>query len=158
MTLQIPMGVNSVMLRNTGTYASPTWSACTSVRNLKYDRDFGKVEVGARKHGANKVYKKSRTDFTLDFDLLITHDDASSGDLPADVDAILTAAAAGSSIDILILDGPIATDGNRGHRAHMLFEKTSEDQGLDNEVKLSITACYADFASGEGPAEYTVAS
>lgn len=155
MALNVPMGVECVMYRNTGTYASPTWSACTSVRNLKYDKDSGKVEVGARKHGAVKVYKKSRTDFTLDFDLLITHDDASTGDLPADVDAILTAADDGSSIDILLLDGPVATAGNRGHRAHMLFEKTSEDQGLDNEVKLSITACYAEFASGEGPTEYT---
>lgn len=158
MTLTVPMGVDSVMYRNTGTYASPTWTACTSVRNLKYDKDSSKAEVGARKHGGRKVYKKSRVDFSLDFDVLITHNDASNGDLPADVDAFLTAADAGSSVELLILDGPIATDGNRGHRAHILLDKTSEDQGIDGEVKLSFTGCYAEFPAGEAPTEYTVSA
>lgn len=120
-------GIACVAYRNTGTYGSPTWSAATNIRDVQPAFPWDLVDASSRATRA-KLYGKTQID--VGFQAVVRADDADSA-YGAFVDAAFSPT---TVIDMMILDGPIATEGVRGIRAHFLFSLSGQPQGAGDMV------------------------
>lgn len=116
--------IKAVIYRNTGTYASPTWTAMTLVRDVNISRpwDFASADVRATRV---KLYAPTQMDFAVT--VTMRCDDADAAYLAVDAAAI-----SGAAIEFLILDGPITTEGSRGVRSSFHISDTGQDQAIGN--------------------------
>lgn len=122
----IKLGINGVVYRNTGTYGSPTWTAISLVRDAAVNLPWDFPDASARATRV-KLYAASQIDF--DIQLTVRADDADAG-----YNALWDATVGGDPLDMLVLDGPITTEGVRGVRAHFIPSITGQDQGAGSVV------------------------
>lgn len=123
-TSAVKPAIKAVVYRNTGTYGSPTWTAIDFVRDANIGKpwDFGDASIRATRV---KLYHPTQMDIAPS--LTVRCDDANAGYL-----ALESSANSGSPIELLILDGPIATEGVRGVRASFHVSDTGQDQAIGN--------------------------
>ena len=114
-------GIKCVAYRNTGTYGSPTWTALNLVSDANVGKgwEFGPADVRATRV---KLYAPSQMD--MNPTITMRCDDLDTG-----YKAISAASVSAAVIDMLLLDGPIATEGTEGIRAHFHISDTGQDQG-----------------------------
>lgn len=112
-TSAIKPAIGAGAYRNTGTYGSPTWTEMTLVRDAVNNMpwDFGDASVRATRA---KLYGKTQVDLAAQ--LTMRADDADT----AYVAMFAAAMSPTSVVDLLILDGDIATEGAMGCRAEFL--------------------------------------
>jgi len=133
--MAIVLGLNGKLYKNTNTYASPTWVLITKVQDLELKIEGDQFDVSNR---AGSGWKEQVN--TL-FDAEITWN------MPYDpADTILTAMQAlarpgGSTIELLILDGLVATSGSQGLRATCAIKTgTGRSEKLGEAMTVSFTA------------------
>lgn len=126
-TSAVKAGIACKAYRNTGTYGSPTWTAADIVRDAQPAFPWDLVDASARATRA-KLYGKTQID--LGFQLVCRADDADTA-YGLFVDASFSPT---TVIDMMLLDGPISTEGVRGVRAHWLFNLTGQPQGAGDNV------------------------
>jgi hypothetical protein len=116
--------IKAVVYRNSGTYASPTWVAIDFVRDANIGKpwDFGDASIRATRV---KLYHPTQMDIAPS--VTVRCDDANAGYL-----ALEAPSNSGAAIELLILDGPIATEGSRGVRAFFHVSDTGQDQAIGN--------------------------
>lgn len=134
----VVFGFNGVLHRNTGSYASPTWSACTNVRNCRLKYEPQEVDVTRRASGGFVETETGLVAASIEFDVLYVKDE--NGALPGDVDAFLDAATAKTTIEILCLDDAVADDGARGLRATCKLFGMDRGEQLTEGMTLTFTA------------------
>lgn len=116
--------------RNTGTYGTPTWTEIDIIRDVP---DAGqKWNWGDASARASKAILFGKTQIDLSGSITARADPADAG-----YQAIWTAAVTRTPIDIMILDGDIATEGVKGKRIHAGFS-IGQDQSIGNII-------YTDF-------------
>ena len=125
MALDKKAGTRAQVYRNTGSYASPSWSAL-KVRDVKFsDKPAGTFDSSDRSIDFNTKIPV-RTEFNLEFEFIWDSSDTGLA-------AVVTAATTGRStgIELLVTDDAVATSGTKGLRAEWCLES-----GWDNDAKL----------------------
>lgn len=131
------LGVNCKAYRNTGSYGSPTWNEFTEFTDFSVAGDWDAVDVFRR---GQRVKQKVKT--LLGIEVSAKHlaiDKPASADT-SDYTALMDAFLGDGTIDVLILNGAVATSGVRGYRFDAQVHGATEDQGpgavLMDEIKL----------------------
>jgi len=123
-TSAVKPAIKAVVYRNTGTDGTPTWTAQTIIRDVNVSKpwDFGDASTRASRA---KLFHPTQMDIQVT--MTARCDDADAGYV-----AIDNAACSAAMLDLLILDGPITTEGSRGVRAYFHVSDTGQDQAIGN--------------------------
>ena len=123
-------GINSHAYRNSASggskYGTPTWTDIDHVRDASVGQpwDLQDASIRATKF---KLYHKAQKDLSVQ--LTVRCDDVDSGYI-----ALREAAENGTTIDMLLLDGPIATEGSRGFRAFFHVSESGQSQAIGDTL------------------------
>lgn len=123
----VKLGINADVLRNSATYGTPTWAELTLVRGVTPAFPWDMVDAAIRGTPV-KLYAKSQLDIQLQLD--VRADDADAGyqalwDAAMDQDSV---------VDLLVLDGPITTEGSMGVRGEFVVNFAGQSQGPGDVV------------------------
>lgn len=133
-------GIKCVAYRNTGTYASPTWTALNLFANFQINQDWNTVFASFR---GNAVRVGDVTDMNLEITASVR-----SSDTDADYIALWTAFIGASVVDLLVLNAAKTVVGARGMRFDAKFASHNEDQGAGSllipEMKIIPTDATTD--------------
>lgn len=117
----VKVGIKGALMRNTGTYGSPTWAAVALVRDVTPVRAWDTADASARESRA-KLYAKTMIE--VGATAVVRADDVNTG-----YQALYDASNSPSSVvDLLIIDGPLTTEGSAGVRAEFLVSETGAPQ------------------------------
>lgn len=122
----IQPAVDAGAYRNTGTYGTPTWTEVTDIRDVTSPQVWDFADASSRASRA-KLFGKTQIDISGTMSLRA--DPADAG-----YQAIFDAAVTRTPIDMMILDGDIATEGVKGKRLHAGFSMTGQDQSIGNII------------------------
>lgn len=136
-------GILAACYRNSGTYGSPTWSEVTLIRdsNIAAPWDLGDSSIRA-----TRAKLQEKTQIALSGQINVRADDADTA-----YQALLAAAmAAGSSgiIDMMLLDGDIASEGAAGFRAHWNLNFSGQNQEIGGVIYTPFDLSPAYHSSG----------
>lgn len=130
-------------------YATPTWTAQTSIGDLGFD--FAREQVEIPKRISTKVYKGGRMDWELSFTMNYDANNTFHT-------AVRSAIEAGSKVHLALADGNIAT--NTTHYWHAWWILTGNlDAGLDNAASIEVKGkCHHDTGTADAdiPAAATI--
>lgn len=143
----IVMGFAAKLYRNTGTYAVPIWTLIDEVKDNTLTFEADEVDVTTRAGGGFRQTEPGLIDAGLEFQInWDTSDD--------NFTALRTAFAARTAIEMLALDGLVATAGSQGLRftGKVISFSRNEPIGENLTVDVTVKPCIADNA----PAWYTV--
>ncbi len=140
-TSAVKPGIAAVVYRNTGTYGSPTWTAMTLVRSVS---DNSKWDTGDTSTRASRAKTAAKTQVDLPHDIEMRADDADT----AYVAMFAAWASPTSVVDLLILDGAIATEGAMGIRAEFIVCGRPQNQGAGDIIYTSFPIMPAWTANG----------
>jgi hypothetical protein len=118
-------GFDGQIYANGGTYGSPTFQVMLNVRDCAVQADMDKHDATTRAGGGMKQYEPTLLD--LAFTGKVRSDDTDT----AGYAKLSTAFHAGSSLDVMILDGAMTTNGSQGYRFDAKVFKFGEDQAID---------------------------
>jgi hypothetical protein len=126
------IGLDCKLYRNTGTYASPTWNEIANVADVTVQLSKGEADTSTRASGW-KTRKGTLKDASIDFQLKF---------VPGDTDfaALLASYTGNSSIELLALDGLLATTGSQGLRAVCEVFNFQQGQPLEGAVAFDVSA------------------
>lgn len=116
-------GTTGQLYRNTGSWASPSWSAL-KVRDLKFSDKYDMFDTSDRTINVNTKVA-SRANWSIEFEFI--HDSTDTG-----LVALITASQAGTGVELLVTDDAVATSGTKGLRAEWTVES-----GYENDMKLT---------------------
>jgi hypothetical protein len=123
MALAKKAGTAGQLYRNTGSWASPSWSAC-KVQALKLTNKPGGVFDSSDRTISVNTKIATRSEWVVEFEFIW---DASDTNLAA----LYTAATTNANIELAVTDDAIATSGTKGLRAEWCIES-----GWDNDLQL----------------------
>jgi hypothetical protein len=124
------LGLNAKAYRNTGTYGTPTWVEMSNIRDANLNDAMSEADVTRRASGGWREMEPTIREVSFEYD-------AVNIDADAEVLAITAAHAARTSLDIAILDGPVATAGSEGVRGHFKVFSRNRAEELENAQMLS---------------------
>lgn len=126
------IGLDCKLYRNTGTYASPVWNEIPNVSDVTVQLSKGEADTSTRA-STWKTRKGTLKDASIDFQLKY---------VPGDTDfaALLASYTGNSPIELLALDGPVATAGSQGLRAVCEVFNFQQGQALENAVMFDVSA------------------
>jgi hypothetical protein len=126
------IGLDCKLYRNTGTYASPTWNEIPNVADVTVQLSKGEADTSTRASGW-KTRKGTLKDASIDFQLKFVAGDT-------DFTALLASYTGNSSIELLALDGLLATTGSQGLRAVCEVFNFQQGQPLEGAVTFDVSA------------------
>lgn len=126
----MPVGLDGIAYRNTGSHGSPTWSAILSVKDVTLPMSATKVDASSRA-ATIKQHKVGQVEMGIAFPMV--RDDDKTNYV-----AIRSACLARTPLDIAIADGPIATTGTVYCRMQVGVFKFEEKQPLEGVFESDI--------------------
>lgn len=122
----IQPAVDAGFYRNTGTYGTPSWTEVTIIRDV--------TDAGQKWDWADASTRASRAKLFGKTQIDISGSLSARAD-PADAgyQALFDASVTRTPLDVLILDGDIATEGVKGKRLHAGFS-IGQDQSIGNII------------------------
>jgi len=141
------LGMNCKLYRNTGSYGSPTWSLVATVRDVTPTIEAAEADMTTRANGGWEAILPSLRKITIETEIPHKTTDTNYAALQA-------AFVAGSVVELLFLDGLIATSGSTGIRASYGITKWASAETLVDGKKTAIT--FRGAYSDNPPAVYTV--
>jgi hypothetical protein len=126
------IGLDCKLYRNTGTNASPVWDEIKNVVDVTVALSKTEADTSSRAF-AWKTRKGALKDASIDFQLRAVAVDA-------DYTALLGSYLNGASIELLALDGPIATAGSQGLRAICEVFNFQAGQPLEGALTFDVSA------------------
>jgi hypothetical protein len=139
------IGLDCKLYRNTGTYASPVWNEITNVADVTVQLTKGEADTSTRA-GRWKTRKGTLKDASIDFQLKYVAGDT-------DFTALLASYTDGTSIDLLVLDGLVATAGSQGLRAVCEVFNFQVGQPLEGSLTYDVSAKPTPSFDGSGVAQ-----
>ncbi|MFQ5733186.1 MAG: phage tail tube protein [Planctomycetaceae bacterium] len=127
------LGLDAKLYHNTGTYALPTWAEIEDAQDVSLNLEAGEAEAKRRGSGGWAETIAALKEASIEFGLLYRPSDPDFGVLR---DAYLNRTA----IDLLVLDGDVATSGSQGLRAVCHITNFSREEPLEEAVTISVTA------------------
>lgn len=133
------LGRNAKFYRNTGNFASPTWSEISAVRDLTVNAAWQTTDAPDR---STVVNGQAKTLLDLTVSGTLKCKDADAGYV-AVMEAMISPSA---SMDVLVLNGPSTSNGARGYRFDAIVTQANEDQGLTNSLYEDVSFAPNAFA------------
>ena len=127
------LGMNAKLYRNTGTYASPTWTVVSNVKDVTLSLETGEADVTTRAASGWRQSIATLKDAGLEFEMVWDGTDAG---FTAVKDAYMN----GTNVEFLVLDGDESTTGSQGLRAEMSIMTFSRNEPLEEAVTVSVSA------------------
>jgi hypothetical protein len=120
-------GIGSALYRNTATYGTPTWTVQSLIQSVTLNSPWDFVDANSRASAA-KLYGKS----LVDIGVQVTY---RSDDLDTSYLVWLAAHWSRTTVlDLLILNGLIATEGVQGVRGEFLVSMSGEPQDIGGSI------------------------
>ena len=138
---------NAKFYRNTGTYATPTWDLIGNVKDLTLSLEKDETDVTTRASGGWKEFVDGMKDATIEFGMLWDTGDA-------DFTAIKDAFTGNTSIEVLVLDGLVATAGSQGLRVTCMVKSFTRNENLGEALMVDVSLRPVKNANA-APAWYT---
>ena len=135
------LGMEAKLYRNTGTYAAPTWSEMTNVKDLTLNLEASEADVTTRGNAGWRATIAALKDGSIEFEMV--WDPADAG-----FTAIQDAYFNNTTVEFGVMDGDIASSGTQGLRATMSITKLTRSEPLEQAITVSVTAkpTYSDNA------------
>ena len=135
------LGMEAKLYRNTGTYEAPTWVELTNVKDLTLNLEKGEADVTTRANAGWKATAATLKEGSIEFEMV--WDTADAG-----FTAIKDAWFNNATIEMAVLDGPIAQAGSQGLRASFAVINFSRKEPLEEAITVSVTIkpTYAEHA------------
>lgn len=127
------LGMQAVVYRNTGTYVSPTWVAISSVKDVTLQLEAATFDVSKRGNNGWRAEVATLKTATIEGNMIWLPGDAG-------FEALKDAFLANGSIELLVLDQPIATSGAQGLRATCMVTNFSRNEQLEEAITVDFTA------------------
>lgn len=127
------LGLDCKLYRNTGTWASPTWVEVGNARDVTVNLEKGEADLTTRANDGWRATVGTLKDASLDLEMVWDPGDAG---FAAVRDAFLN----GTVLDMVALDGDIATSGSQGLRAEFSILSFSRNEPLEEGVTVNVTA------------------
>jgi len=113
------LGIDATLAYNSGTYASPTWVEITCIGDCAVNPTWSEAAVITR---ASLIEQAEKTTLKVEVTGKILSTAGDTG-----YEKILKAMVGKTKLDMLILNGPIATEGSTGWRGY--FQVFSQNEG-----------------------------
>jgi hypothetical protein len=126
------LGQDAKLYRNTGTYASPTWNLVGNVKDLTFNLEKATADVTTRGNNGWRAEVATLKTASIEFGMVWAPGDE---DFTAMKDSFLN----NTTVDMLVLDGLVATVGSQGLRAEMMVEKFSRSENLEEALMVSVS-------------------
>jgi len=123
---------NAKFYRNTGTYATPTWDLIGNVKDLTLSLEKDETDVTTRASGGWKEFVDGMKDATIEFGMLWDTGDA-------DFTAIKDAFTGNTAIEVLVLDGLVATAGSQGLRVTCMVKSFTRNENLGEALMVDVS-------------------
>ncbi|MBT6153666.1 MAG: hypothetical protein HOH82_03130, partial [Planctomycetaceae bacterium] len=125
------VGLSGKLYRNTATYATPTWSEIKNVRDLTLNVEASEADASRRGGGGWREVLKALKDGGIEFELL--HENGN-----ADNTALRDAFFNDTNVDMLALDGDVATSGSEGLRMTVAVMNFSRSEPMEDSMTHSV--------------------
>ena len=129
---EVKLGVDAKLYRNTGSYASPSWSEVSNVKDVTLNLEKGEADVTTRAANGWRASKGTLKEMTIEFEMLWLTSDSG---FTAIKDAFLN----NTTIEFLALDGSISVQGNQGPRAEMDVISFTRNEPLEEGMTVSVS-------------------
>ena len=126
------IGLDAKLYYNANTYASPSWTELTNVKDVSLSMDAGEADASTRGSGGWKITEATLRSASIEFEMTW---DTSKAWFIALRDAYL----AGTLVEMACMDGAIATSGKEGLRAGMSVTEFMRNEPLEGVVTVSVT-------------------
>lgn len=126
------LGMDAKLYRNSGTYELPTWVEIANVKDVTLNLEKNEADVTTRANNGWRATVGTLKDGSLDLEMLWDTDDAG-------FTAIKDAYFNGTSVEMAVMDGAIATVGTQGLRATMAVTNFSRNEPLEEAITVSVT-------------------
>src|SRR5688572_25442384 len=128
----IKLGMEAKLYRNSGNYASPTWSELENVKDLTLNLEAGEADVTTRGNAGWRATVATLKDGSIEFDMVWDTEDAN-------FTALKDAFFGGMAVEFAVMDGDIQTTGSQGLRASMSITGFSPSEALEEAIMVSVT-------------------
>jgi hypothetical protein len=145
------VGLDMTLYYNTGTFATPTWSLITNVRDLKHGQALGEADVSVR--GPTSGAKRKLTEPLLIEDVFnweMIYDETDAAFI-----ALRGFKENRTMVEFAFMNGPIATSGSSGFRCQCKIFGWDEEEPLEGPVTVSVTAKPCKSAATNAPSYFT---
>lgn len=126
------VGLSCELSYNTGTYAVPVWVEIDLARDVTMSLEAAEADASTRSSGGWRETIQSLKDAGLEIE--VANDSADTA-FTAIKDAFIN----GTNLEVLILDGPVATVGSQGLRMTCAVSAFSRSEPLEELVTVSAT-------------------
>lgn len=130
--MALVLGMNAKLYRNAGTYASPTWTLIGNVKNLTLNLESAEADVTTRSNAGWRATVPTLKDASIEFEMVW---DTADTNFEAIKDAFLTNA----TVEMLVLDGLVATVGSQGLRATCNVVSFTRNEQLEEALMVNVT-------------------
>lgn len=121
------IGLNAKLYwRSAGSYGSPTWTEASLVSDLSVNVTWDEADASARE---SRIKQMVKTLLTLEFTGRLK-----KKPLDATYEAFMNAVLSDGVLDVLVMDGDKAVEGNRGWRCDAQVFSATEDQAMSNAL------------------------
>lgn len=117
---------------NTGTYATPTWTEITNVKDVTLNLEKDETDVTTRASGGYKEFVDGLIDASVDFNMVWDTADTA-------FTAIQTAFFAKTAEEFLILDGDEGTAGSQGLRVTCMIKSFTRNETLGEALTADVS-------------------
>jgi len=135
------LGMDAVLYRNTGSYGAPAWNKVVNVKDLTLNLEAGEADVTTRNNNGWRATIAALKDGSIDFQMVWDTGDA-------DFTALKNAFFGNSSVELLVMSGPIDDTESEGLRATFSVTKFTRNEPLEEAITVDVTCkpTYADNA------------
>jgi len=126
------LGLAAKLYYNTGSYASPTWTLIGNVKDVTLTLEKGTADITTRAAAGWRATVGTLKDLTIEFAMVWDTTDAA-------FTAIQTAFMNNTSIEVVALDGLVATTGSQGPRVTCDVTSFSRSEPLEDALTVSVT-------------------
>ena len=125
------LGFNGKLYYNTGSYGTPTWTGIQNVGDINVTDERDVQDLPVRSMGSYMTHAVGLRKLTYAFQMVYDPADTAQA-------ALLTAYAAGTTKDILVLDGPSSTAGSSGMRAYFHISKFARQEPIGGAMMVDV--------------------
>ena len=116
------LGINAVLYRNTGSFGSPVWAACQLIGNCTVSPKWDKGDASVRGNRLKRA-AKTQMEITVTPKMRVDYNDTGFA-------AFWGAANADTVLNVLVLDGPLTTEGAFGYWLDVQVFANIENQDM----------------------------
>lgn len=126
------VGLDAKLYRNSGTYDIPTWNELVNAKDVTLNLEAGEADASRRGSGGWRETLMALKDGSVEFEMVYDSADA-------EFTALKDAFFGGTTVELAVMDGDIATAGTQGLRATMSVLNFSRNEPLEEALTVSVT-------------------